>query len=39
MYGSHYWTLRKAEEDRIQVLERKVLCKIYGPIYDQDTQG
>ena len=39
MYGSQCWTLRRTEEDRLHIFERKVLCKIYGPIYDQDIQG
>lgn len=33
MYGSQCWTLRKTE-DRLAVFERKVLRKIYGPIFD-----
>jgi len=36
MYGSQCWTLRRTEEDRLAIFERKVLHKIYGPIYDQD---
>jgi len=39
MYGSQCWTLRKTEEDRLAIFERKVLRKIYGPIYDRDLQG
>jgi len=39
MYGSQCWTLRKTEEERLAVFERKVLRKIYGPIYDQELQG
>jgi len=38
MYGSHCWTLRKTEEDKLHVFEREVLRKIYGPIYDQGIQ-
>jgi len=34
MYGSQCWTLRKTEEDKLHVFERKVLRKIYDPIYD-----
>jgi len=39
MYGSQCWTLRRTEEDRLLIFERKVLRKIYRPIYDQDLQG
>ncbi|KAF0762713.1 PRE C2HC domain-containing protein [Aphis craccivora] len=39
MYGTQCWTLRKTEEKRLAVFERKVLRKIYGPIYEQDLQG
>ncbi|KAL4100807.1 hypothetical protein QTP88_020836 [Uroleucon formosanum] len=34
MYGSETWALRKAEEQRLGVFERKVLRKIYGPVFD-----
>ncbi|KAL4153967.1 hypothetical protein QTP88_001800 [Uroleucon formosanum] len=37
MYGSETWALRKAEEQRLGVFERKVLRKIYGPVFDNQT--
>ena len=32
MYGSEAWTLKKAEQDMLNVFERKVLRMIFGPI-------
>jgi len=37
LYGSKTWALRKAEEQRLEVFERKVLRKIYGPVFDNET--
>ncbi|KAL4084186.1 hypothetical protein QTP88_028016 [Uroleucon formosanum] len=37
MYGSETWALRKAEEQRLGVFEKKVLKKIYGPVFDNQT--
>jgi hypothetical protein len=37
LYGSETWTLRKVEETRFAVFERKILRKIYGPYIDSDT--
>jgi hypothetical protein len=37
MYGSETWELRKAEEQRLGVFERKVLRKIYGQVFDNQT--
>lgn len=37
LYGSEMWSLRKAEERRLGVFERKVLRKIFGPVFDSQT--
>lgn len=37
LYGSETWALRKTEESRLMIFERKVLRKILGPIYDRQT--
>lgn len=37
LYGSETWALRKTEESRLMIFERKVLRKIFGPIYDRQT--
>jgi len=37
LYGSEMWALRKAEEQRLGVFERKVLRKIFGPVFDCET--
>jgi len=37
LYGSETWALRKAEEQRLGVFERKVLREIYGPVFDSET--
>lgn len=37
LYGSETWALRKAEEQRLGILERKVLRKMYGPVFDSGT--
>ena len=34
MYGSETWPITKAEGQLIDVWERKVLHRIFGPIYD-----
>ena len=38
LYGSETWALRKTEESRLMIFERKVLRKIFGPIYDRQTR-
>jgi len=37
LYGSETWALRNAEEQRLGVFERKVLRKIYGPVFNRET--
>jgi len=37
LYGSETWALRKTEESRLMIFERKVLQKIYGPVFDSQT--
>jgi len=37
MYGAAAWVLSKADELRLGVFERKVLRKMYGPIYEGVT--
>jgi len=37
LYGSETWALRKAEEQRLGVFEKKVLRKMYGPVFDSET--
>jgi hypothetical protein len=37
LYGSETWPLRKMDEHRFIVFERKVLRKIYGPVKDEIT--
>lgn len=37
LYASETWALRKAEETRLKVFERRILRKIYGPCIDTHT--
>jgi hypothetical protein len=37
MYGYETWALRKSDEQRLGVFERKVLIKIFGPVFDSET--
>ncbi|KAL4107723.1 hypothetical protein QTP88_018019 [Uroleucon formosanum] len=37
LYTAETWPLRKAEETRIKVFERRILRKIYGPCFDANT--
>jgi hypothetical protein len=34
-YGCETWTLTKADELALSTFERKVLWKIYGPVYER----
>jgi hypothetical protein len=38
MYGCEVWTLRKSEQNRLLIFERKILRRIFGPCKD-DTTG
>jgi hypothetical protein len=31
LYGCESWTLMKKEEEKLNIFERKILRKIYGP--------
>jgi len=33
------WTLRKTEENKLIILEKKILRKIFGPVKDEKTEG
>ena len=33
-YGSECWSLNRRNEEQLQVFERRILRKIFGPIYD-----
>jgi hypothetical protein len=37
MYGAEAWVLSKADEARLGVSERKILRRIYGPLYGGAT--
>jgi len=37
LYDFETWALRKTEEQGLGVFERKVLRKIYGPVFDSGT--
>ncbi|KAL4123306.1 hypothetical protein QTP88_015504 [Uroleucon formosanum] len=37
LYGSETWPIRKMDEHKFMVFERKVLRKIYGPVKDEIT--
>lgn len=37
LHGSETWPLRKKDEKRFIVFERKVLRKMYGPVKDDIT--
>jgi len=36
-YGAETWTLRKNEERKLMVYERKILRKIFRPLKDRET--
>lgn len=36
-YGAKAWPLRKIEERKLMVFERKILRKIFRPVKDEDT--
>ncbi|CAI6370121.1 unnamed protein product [Macrosiphum euphorbiae] len=38
-YGAETWTLRKTEENKLIIFERKILRKIFGPVKDDETEG
>jgi hypothetical protein len=35
MYGAECWTLSRTDERALDVFERKILRRIYGPIQDK----
>ena len=37
MYGSETWPSAKTAEEKLRLFERKVLRKIYGPIFNSET--
>jgi hypothetical protein len=37
LYGSETWVLRKSDENKFLILERKILRKIFGPIKNDIT--
>jgi len=37
LYGSETWALRKSDENKFLILERKILRKIFGSIKDDIT--
>lgn len=37
LYGSETWALRKTEELRLMIFERKVLWKAYGLVLEDQT--
>jgi len=37
VYGAETWVVRRADELRLGVFERKILRRIYGPICEEDT--
>jgi len=36
MYGAETWTMKKSDENKLDVFERKVLRRILGPVREQD---
>ena len=36
MYGSECWVLKKLDEQKLSVFERRVLRRIYGPVKEND---
>jgi hypothetical protein len=39
MYGSESWPLSKKDENLLQIFERRILRKIYGPINEGGIWG
>ena len=33
IYAAETWTKKKKDERRLSIFERKILCRIFGPIY------
>jgi hypothetical protein len=37
LYGAKTWPLRKSDENKLLIMERKILRKIYGPVKDNNS--
>ena len=37
LYGAQCWTVRKSDESKLRVFERKILRRIYRPCRDPQT--
>lgn len=37
LYGSERWTMRKTDEFRLVIFETKILRKMYGAVFDSQT--
>jgi hypothetical protein len=36
-YGSETWTLKVTEENALRMFERKIICRIYGPVKENNV--
>jgi hypothetical protein len=39
VYGSEAWVLNKVDDNMINILERKILRKIFGAVRENETTG
>jgi hypothetical protein len=37
LYGAQCYTVKKSDESKLRVFERKILRRMYGPCLDQQT--